>query len=124
SGSTSAARTTSCGSWPTHSMRCWPAWMPRSKASGSSWPTPAPSCGTPPPAVIRTEPDVTLSDPDAPNDELRRMGEVVLAAAERAQRLLSSLLTLARLQAGVSNALEVQEPVDLAELIPGVLKAV
>jgi signal transduction histidine kinase len=75
-------------------------------------------------AVIRTELDVSLSDPDASTEDLRRMGDVVLGAAERAQRLLSSLLTLARLQAGVSNALEVQEPVDLAELIPSVLKGV
>src|ERR1700759_5680616 len=50
-------------------------------------------------AVIRTELDVTTSDPDATTDELRRMGEVVASAAERAQRLVSSLLTLARLQA-------------------------
>jgi signal transduction histidine kinase len=75
-------------------------------------------------AVIRTELDVSLSDPEASSEELRRMGEVVLGAAERAQRLLSSLLTLARLQAGVSGELEVREPVDLADLIPGVLKAV
>ena len=50
-------------------------------------------------SVIRTELEVTLSDPDADVDELRRMGEVVASAAERAQRLVASLLTLARLQA-------------------------
>ena len=50
-------------------------------------------------SVIRTELEVTLSDPDADVAELRRMGEVVESAAERAQRLVASLLTLARLQA-------------------------
>ncbi len=50
-------------------------------------------------SVIRTELEVTLSDPDADADELRRMGGVVADATERAQRLVTSLLTLARLQA-------------------------
>ena len=36
-------------------------------------------------------------------------------ATERAQRLVGSLLTLARLQAGVRGELEVREPVDLAD---------
>jgi signal transduction histidine kinase len=75
-------------------------------------------------AVIRTELEVTLADPDADVAELRRMGEVVEAAAERAQRLVTSLLTLARLQAVGGGELEVSEPVDLAELVPGVLDAV
>lgn len=75
-------------------------------------------------SVIRTELDVTLSDPDASIDELRRMGEVVAQATVRAQRLVSSLLTLARLQAGVAGELEVREQVDLRALVPGVLAAV
>jgi signal transduction histidine kinase len=75
-------------------------------------------------AVIRTELEVTLADPDADANELRRMGEVVEAAAERAQRLVTSLLTLARLQAVGGGELEVSEPVDLAQLVPGVLDAV
>jgi signal transduction histidine kinase len=75
-------------------------------------------------SVIRTELDVTLSDPDASTDELRRMGEVVASATERAQRLVTSLLTLARLQAGVRGELEIAEPVDLAALVPQVLDAV
>lgn len=75
-------------------------------------------------SVIRTELDVTLSDPDADPDELRRMGSVVSAAAERAQRLVTSLLTLARLQAVGGGELEVSEPVDLAWLVPGALHAV
>ena len=75
-------------------------------------------------SVIRTELDVTLSDPDADPEELRRMGAVVSAAAERAQRLVTSLLTLARLQAVGGGELEVSEPVDLAGLVPGALHAV
>jgi signal transduction histidine kinase len=75
-------------------------------------------------AVIRTELEVTLSDPDADVAELRRMGEVVATAAERAQRLVASLLTLARLQAVERGELEVHERVDLASLIPDVVDAV
>jgi hypothetical protein len=75
-------------------------------------------------SVIRTELEVTLADPDADVEELRRMGEVVAGATERAQRLVTSLLTLARLQAVANGELEVYEKVDLAGLVPGVLKAV
>jgi len=75
-------------------------------------------------SVIRTELDVTLSDPSASNEELRRMGEVALAATERAQRLVGSLLILARLQSGHRSELEVHEPVDLASLVPSVLASV
>ncbi len=75
-------------------------------------------------SVMRTELDVTLSDPGASAEELRRMGEVVLTATERAQRLVGSLLTLARLQAGVRGELEINEPIDLAALVPSVLDAV
>jgi hypothetical protein len=48
----------------------------------------------------------------------------VAAATERAQRLVMSLLTLARLQAVGGGTLEVNEPVDLAWLVPGALHAV
>ena len=75
-------------------------------------------------SVIRTELEVTLSDPDADPDELRRMGTVVASAAERAQRLVTSLLTLARLQAVGGGELEVSEPVDLARLVPAAISAV
>jgi signal transduction histidine kinase len=75
-------------------------------------------------SVISTELEVTLADPDADVAELRRMGAVVGSAAERAQRLVSSLLTLARLQAVESGELEVCERVDLATLVPAVLDAV
>ena len=75
-------------------------------------------------SVIRTELEVTLSDPDADPEELRRMGTVVASAAERAQRLVTSLLTLARLQAVGGGELEVSEPVDLARLVPLAISAV
>ena len=75
-------------------------------------------------SVIRTEIDVTLSDPAASSEELRRMGEVALSATERAQRLVGSLLTLARLQSGERGQLAVREPVDLASLVAPVLASV
>jgi signal transduction histidine kinase len=75
-------------------------------------------------SVIRTELEVTMADPNADVVELRRMGEVVASAAERAQRLVESLLTLATLQAGGHGELDFAEAVDLAQLVPGVLAAV
>jgi len=74
--------------------------------------------------VIKTELEVTLSDPDADVEELRRMGNEIAIATERAQRLVSSLLTLARLQAVEAGELEVMEDVDLAVLVPSVVDAV
>lgn len=50
-------------------------------------------------AVLRTEIDVTLADPNADAAELRRMGEVVRAASRRADDLVSALLLLARAEA-------------------------
>ncbi len=75
-------------------------------------------------AVIKTELEVTLADPDADTDELRRMGHEISIATERAQRLVTSLLTLARLQAVEAGELEVIEEVDLAKLVPGVVESV
>lgn len=69
-------------------------------------------------AVMRTEVDVALSDPDAPPEELRQMGEVVRDATSRAERLVDSLLVLARLQAQQGSGLEAREAVDLATLAP------
>jgi signal transduction histidine kinase len=60
--------------------------------------------------VIRAEVEVALADPDASKAELRRMGEVVLEAADRTQSLLDSLMVLARSQQGLPR----REPVDLA----------
>jgi hypothetical protein len=75
-------------------------------------------------AVIRTELEVTLGDPDADVAELRRMGMVVESAADRAQRLVASLLTLARLQAVGRGELEIVDQVDLAPLVPVALEAI
>jgi signal transduction histidine kinase len=66
--------------------------------------------------VMRTEVDVALSDPAATVAELRRMGEVVRGATERADRLVDALLVLATSQAQAEQGLAVREPVDLAEL--------
>lgn len=65
-------------------------------------------------SVIRTELDVTLSDPDADSTELRRMAGVVREADAKAERLVEALLLLARTE-GVELA--VREPADLAEIV-------
>jgi signal transduction histidine kinase len=80
-------------------------------------------------AVMRTEVDVTLADPDATPDELRRMGEVVRTATERADRLVDSLLLLARSDAAGGSgssgaALAVREPVRLDEVVAVAVAAV
>ncbi|MCX2730909.1 ATP-binding protein [Saccharopolyspora sp. NFXS83] len=64
-------------------------------------------------AVIRTELDVTLTDPDADADELRRMAAVLREAAARAERLVESLLLLARTDGA---ELAGRERVDLNEV--------
>ncbi|HXV92345.1 MAG TPA: HAMP domain-containing sensor histidine kinase [Pseudonocardia sp.] len=68
-------------------------------------------------AVLRTEVDVTLADPDADTAELRRMGEVVREASRRADDLVSGLLLLARTEALPSGQPGVVRPVDLADLL-------
>lgn len=65
-------------------------------------------------SVIRTELDVTLSDPDADAAELRRMAEVVREAAARSERLVNALLLLARTDGAELSA---REPVDLDEVV-------
>ncbi|GAA4863736.1 sensor histidine kinase [Saccharopolyspora rosea] len=72
-------------------------------------------------SVIRTELDVTLSDPDADTAELRRMADVVRDATAKAERLVEALLLLARTE-GVELA--VREPVDLTELVSRSLRVV
>ncbi|MFC5139411.1 sensor histidine kinase [Actinomycetospora rhizophila] len=72
-------------------------------------------------AVLRTEVDVTLADPDADVTELRRMGEVIRDATRRAEDLVAGLLLLARTEAAETVA---ADPVDLAETVPGALDAV
>jgi len=63
-------------------------------------------------SIIRTEVDVALADPDAPPEELRRMGEVVRRATERSDALIDGLLVLARSDQGPTAL----APVDLAVL--------
>jgi signal transduction histidine kinase len=71
-------------------------------------------------AVMRTEVDVTLSDPDVDAEDLRRMGTVVRDASERANALVDALLMLARSQARTGLR---AEPLDLAAGVPGALSA-
>ena len=60
--------------------------------------------------VIRTEADVTLTDPDATVEELRAMGRTVLGAADEMDALLEGLMVLAR----SGRELPSKEYVDLA----------
>jgi signal transduction histidine kinase len=66
-------------------------------------------------AVVRTEVDVTLSDPAADAAELRRMASVIRDATLRAQQLVDGLLVLARTEGGALRAREVADLADLAE---------
>ncbi len=68
-----------------------------------------------PMAIVRTEVDVALADPDASVDELRAMGAEVLRAIDRTRGLLDGLLVLARSDRGI----ELRHPVDLAEVAAG-----
>ena len=61
-------------------------------------------------AIMRTEVDVTLADPDATADELRSMGEALGETIDRSEGLIAALLTLARSE--IINARD--ERVDLA----------
>ncbi|GAA0260955.1 HAMP domain-containing sensor histidine kinase [Cryptosporangium japonicum] len=74
-------------------------------------------------AVMRTEIDVTMADPDATVDDLRRMGTVVRDASSRANELIEALLLLARTEAQAGR-LAKQVPVDLARGVPSTLAAV
>jgi signal transduction histidine kinase len=63
-------------------------------------------------AIMRTEVDVTLADPDAGTDELRRMGDAIRETVDRCERLIEGLLMLARTEGATGR----EEPVDLAAL--------
>ena len=63
-------------------------------------------------AIMRTEVDVALAGPGATEDDLRAMAERVRQATDRSERLIDSLLTLARSDRGVERP----EPLDLADL--------
>ncbi|TDV55446.1 sensor histidine kinase [Actinophytocola oryzae] len=72
-------------------------------------------------SVIRTELDVTLADPGADADELRRMAGVVRAATLRANQLVDGLLLLARTD---GMGIGVVERVDLAAVASSAWQAV
>src|SRR6202020_1167354 len=55
-------------------------------------------------AIMRTEVDVALADPDASTQELREMGEAIRDTVDRCERLLASLLLLARSEAATGPA--------------------
>ena len=63
-------------------------------------------------AIMRTEIDVALADPDATVAELRGMGEAVRETIDRSEGLIAALLTLARSEA-VSGR---EDPIDLGTL--------
>ena len=64
-------------------------------------------------SIIRTQIDVALADPDVSPAELRTMAETVRSATERSERLLDSLLVLARSDRGLAA----REPVRLDEVV-------
>jgi signal transduction histidine kinase len=63
-------------------------------------------------AIMRTEVDVALADPDARESELREMGEAVRETIDRCEQLLESLLMLARSEGAARH----EEAVDLGAL--------
>lgn len=75
-------------------------------------------------AVLRTEIDVTLQDPDADVVELRRMGEVVRDAGRRCDELVAGLLLLARTEAAGPLGPADLVPVNLADLLVSELDGV
>ncbi len=75
-------------------------------------------------AVMRTEIDVTLTDPEADVAEHRRMATVVRDASERANALVEALLVLARSEAQAGRRLVRKVPVDLCAGVASALSAV
>jgi signal transduction histidine kinase len=63
-------------------------------------------------AIMRTEIDVALADPDANTADLRAMGEAVRDTVDRCERLIEGLLVLARSEAAIKR----EEVVDLHQL--------
>ena len=75
-------------------------------------------------AVMRTEIDVTMSDPDVDLAEYRRMAVVVRDASERMNLLIESLLVLARSEAQAGRRLVRKVPAELSRGVPSALSAV
>ncbi|HKT01525.1 MAG TPA: HAMP domain-containing sensor histidine kinase [Rugosimonospora sp.] len=75
-------------------------------------------------AVMRTEIDVTLTDPEADVSEYRRMATVVRDASQRANALVDSLLVLARSEAQAGRRLVRKVPADLSTGVTAALSSV
>lgn len=75
-------------------------------------------------AVMRTEVDVALADPEASTDDLRAAALVVRDATIRADRLVDSLLLLARSDRLSVDGLPLREAVELADVCRLALTAV
>jgi signal transduction histidine kinase len=63
-------------------------------------------------AIMRAEVDVTLADPDVTHAGWRRMAETLRGATDRSERLVDSLLVLARSERGLDR----HDRVELAEV--------
>jgi signal transduction histidine kinase len=63
-------------------------------------------------AIMRTELDVTLADPETDADDLRRMAETIRAAIARSEDVIDKLLVLAE-----SDDLAERERVDIASVV-------
>jgi signal transduction histidine kinase len=63
-------------------------------------------------AIMRTEVDVSLADPDASVDDLRHMGDAVRETIDRCERLIEGLLMLARSEAAIGR----DSPVEISAL--------
>jgi signal transduction histidine kinase len=74
-------------------------------------------------AVMRTEIDVTLADPEADISEYRRMAKVVRDGSERANALVDALLVLARSEAQAGRRLSRKMPADLATGVASAVSA-
>ena len=96
------ARATSSRSWPTPSTRMLER-LSGAFASQRRFVANASHELRTPLTVMRTELEVTLADPDATNAELRDMAEAVHDAMDRTERLVQSLLTLARSEGAVTR---------------------
>jgi signal transduction histidine kinase len=74
-------------------------------------------------AVMRTEIDVTLADPEADITEYRRMATVVRDGSERANSLVDALLVLARSEAQAGRRLSRKMPADLSTGVAAAISA-
>jgi signal transduction histidine kinase len=74
-------------------------------------------------AVMRTEVDVTLADPDADIVEYRRMAKVVREGSDRANALVDALLVLARSEAQSGRRLTKKVAADLSTGVSSALSA-